>query len=169
MNKCISCGKVTANPKFCSRSCSASYNNTGKVRNGTPSVYSICLYCGDLFKRNADSKYCNRVCSSESVKKATLDKFLDGNLRDLRSSVIYDYLLERQSGVCQICSIEPVWNDKPLKFIRDHIDGNSSINHPDNIRLICHNCDSQLDTYKAKNKGNGRHSRRQRYAEGKSY
>ena len=27
MNKCLNCGKKTKNNKFCSRSCSASYNN----------------------------------------------------------------------------------------------------------------------------------------------
>lgn len=129
----------------------------------------ICHYCGKELLSRAN-KFCDSTCSVNSMRKNTLDNFLTGTSSVLTtSSVVYDYLLERQSGVCQICSIEPIWNDKPLKFIRDHIDGNSSNNHPDNIRLICHNCDSQLDTYKAKNKGNGRHSRRQRYAEGKSY
>lgn len=51
----------------------------------------------------------------------------------------------------------------------DHIDGNSENNDLDNLRLICCNCDAQTSTYKAKNIGKGRHYRRQRYAEGKSY
>jgi len=38
-----------------------------------------------------------------------------------------------------------------------------------NLRLVCGNCDMLLPTYKSKNKGNGRHNRRKRYAEGKSY
>ena len=37
-----------------------------------------------------------------------------------------------------------------------------------NLRLVCPNCDSQLPTYKNRNKGNGRHSRRVRYSKGKS-
>ena len=27
MNLCLNCGKETTNPKFCSRSCSATFNN----------------------------------------------------------------------------------------------------------------------------------------------
>ncbi|WP_207206678.1 HNH endonuclease [Nocardioides ganghwensis] len=51
----------------------------------------------------------------------------------------------------------------------DHIDGDSSNNRRENLRLVCPNCDSQLETYKARNRGKGRAWRRQRYAEGKSY
>ncbi|WIM86214.1 hypothetical protein PT015_14985 [Candidatus Mycobacterium wuenschmannii] len=42
-------------------------------------------------------------------------------------------------------------------------------NRRENLRLICPNCDSQLPTYKARNRGSGRHYRRQRYANGQSY
>lgn len=57
----------------------------------------------------------------------------------------------------------------PLTLILDHIDGNPENNRRDNLRLICPNCDSQLPTYKSRNRGNGRAFRRQRYADGKSY
>ena len=39
----------------------------------------------------------------------------------------------------------------------DHIDGNASNNRRDNLRCICPNCDSQLDTYKSKNKNGARY------------
>ena len=51
----------------------------------------------------------------------------------------------------------------------EHNDGNSQNNSLDNLSLICPNCHSQTPTYKGANKGNGRHYRRVRYAEGKSY
>ncbi len=54
-------------------------------------------------------------------------------------------------------------------MILDHIDGNSENRFIDNFRLVCSNCDSQLDTYKSKNKGSGRHYRRERYKNGQSY
>jgi len=34
------------------------------------------------------------------------------------------------------------WNGKELHFILDHIDGDASNNHKENLRLICPNCDS---------------------------
>lgn len=51
-----------------------------------------------------------------------------------------------------ICGMKPIWNGKELVFIIDHIDGHASNNRRDNLRCICPNCDSQLDTYKSKNK-----------------
>ena len=48
------------------------------------------------------------------------------------------------------------WNNKPLVFILDHIDGNADNNYRNNLRLVCPNCDSQLDTYKSKNKNSAR-------------
>lgn len=49
-----------------------------------------------------------------------------------------------------------MWNNLELVFILDHIDGNADNNERINLRLVCPNCDSQLDTYKSKNKGSAR-------------
>lgn len=54
-------------------------------------------------------------------------------------------------------------------FVLDHIDGDGTNHVRSNVRMICPNCDSQLPTFKARNRGNGRHFRRQRYRAGLSY
>ena len=59
----------------------------------------------------------------------------------------------------EVCGISE-WNGKSLSLEIDHIDGLHTNNNPNNLRIICPNCHSQTDTYKAKNKGNGRASRR---------
>jgi hypothetical protein len=54
------------------------------------------------------------------------------------------------------------WNGENLVFILDHIDGNWRRHIKNNLRLICPNCNSQLDTTK-NHWGKGRRSNRQFY------
>ena len=58
---------------------------------------------------------------------------------------------------CDICGITE-WLGKPISMILDHINGKANDNKVDNLRFLCHNCDSQSDHYKGRNKGNGRKS-----------
>lgn len=68
----------------------------------------------------------------------------------VRSRVIRDNLIPRDR--CAICGIAPIWNGKPLTFRLDHINGDHYDNRLTNLRFICANCDSQLDTYCHKNR-----------------
>jgi hypothetical protein len=73
------------------------------------------------------------------------------------------------NGFCTISGLAPEWNGATLVFVLDHIDGDGGNHVRDNVRMICPNCDSQLPTFKARNRGKGRHSRRERYRAGLSY
>jgi hypothetical protein len=44
---------------------------------------------------------------------------------------------------CQFYRSSLLWNGQVLPLILDHISGNSADNSPDNLRLLCPNCDSQ--------------------------
>ena len=65
-------------------------------------------------------------------------------------------IIAEQNGLCAICKCPQEHNGKPLVFILDHIDGHASNKKRDNLRCICPNCNSQLDTYKSKNKNGER-------------
>lgn len=69
----------------------------------------------------------------------------------LKRRLIKEDILKLQ---CQICNLGPSWNDKPLCLQIDHINGQSTDNRLNNLRLLCPNCHSQTDTYAAKNKIN---------------
>jgi hypothetical protein len=44
---------------------------------------------------------------------------------------------------CQFHCSPLVWNGKPLSLILDHRSGNMRDNTPENLRLLCPNCDAQ--------------------------
>ena len=74
---------------------------------------------------------------------------------------IRDYIYQKQDNKCAICQMSNIWNGKKINFILDHIDGNAANNYSENLRLICPNCDSQLPTYKSKNRNSARTARKE--------
>lgn len=125
-----------------------------------------CKFCKELFavnNKNRNNVYC-RNC-------------LDENKHHIRSKSINDltsdpsrkrFLIKLYGIQCMTCK-NTTWNNKPIPIQLDHIDGNSSNNIEENLRLLCPNCHAQTPSYAGRNKGNGRHKRRERYKLGLSY
>lgn len=122
-----------------------------------------CLHCGKPFQRldGYSNKYCSTECYLEHRHQECYQYFLNNPEEFKRVNYspkpFKKDILNEQNGKCAICGMEPIWNDKELVFILDHIDGHASNNTRENLRLICPNCDSQLDTYKSKNKNGDRY------------
>lgn len=123
---------------------------------------SKCKVCGNNYHKLYSSKgdYCSKSCFFIDRKKKAYAKIIDGDSSIQRANYsgvsFKDIMLKEQDNKCAICGNEPTWNNKSIVFILDHIDGNASNNIRSNYRLICPNCDSQLDTYKSKNKNGSR-------------
>lgn len=123
----------------------------------------ICKSCGaeNAVKKSTTNTFCNNKCQGEYRKRIWWEDkrplFENGELKS-RSS-IKKFVLERDGNSCAICNQPSQHNEKKLTMILDHIDGNASNNMPENFRLLCPNCDSQQETYKARNIGKGRASR----------
>lgn len=142
-----------------------------KEKNQPKSKQQICVVCGKIFENNKKRKTCSDECNN------ILAKTLAKEYQSKRHKDCYKYYLEHQEefcrpnyspkqfkqefiedqgGGCAICGMKPEWRGQPIVFILDHIDGDASNNRRDNLRCICPNCDSQLDTYKSKNKKSAR-------------
>ena len=121
---------------------------------------SNCKECSKEFEYHSSAsngRFCSCKCSSAYRSKATLEKnkqkLLAGTLKDNNRRAIKQVMIEcfNVKKECNICGITE-WFGKPLPMILDHIDGNATHNKLSNLRLLCSNCDSQLATYKRKNK-----------------
>ena len=167
MNICPNCNKEvqTASRTFCNSSCSASYNNKRKPSRIKPEQYFKCLNCDVEYVRRPNQIkkghkiYCSKQCSINHRVQINLEErnkqFTEGKLT--RSYWLRRIFLEKDGNVCSCCKLT-TWLDKPIPLWLDHINGNASNNSPENLRLICLNCDALGDTFGSKNYGKGRKS-----------
>jgi 5-methylcytosine-specific restriction endonuclease McrA len=132
------------------------YNNMRKL---TGNITATC-FCGKAYTRQKHraGKYCSLQCQKLERQHIAIEKnitlFKQGKLT-IRGVIKRTMLAMGIEHKCQICGLTE-WLGKPISMVLDHINGRADNNLPENLRLICHNCDSQTDHYKGRNKGNGR-------------
>ncbi|KKN98894.1 hypothetical protein LCGC14_0141350 [marine sediment metagenome] len=164
---CAHCDRQLAYTKrhnrFCNHSCAASANNLGVTRH-SKYIKRPCDLCGEITR---NPKFCSTRCCCDYIKKLAKPNItINGCF--LTSLAAKRYLLRIYGNTCSVCGLSE-WNNKPMSICIDHIDGNYQNHSIANVRLICPNCDAQTDTYKGRNRGNGRHARMERYHKGLSY
>lgn len=110
---------------------------------------------------NLESKkntYCSVECSSLDKKEDKINKWLNGEYdgvvgNNRLSKTIRNYLLEINNYSCELCGwnkINPTTGTCPLDI--HHKDGNCLNNSKENLQVLCPNCHSLTDNYKALNK-----------------
>lgn len=174
--ECAYCRKqfiasITENRKFCNKSCSASFNNSESpkrvksLKNVKAIIIGKTFHCVDC--KTEISKLSERCMQCDAnYKTSKRDEIVvSGNGKPVACKT---YLLKSRGHQCEQC-LNKEWNGLPIPLELDHTDENSENNDLNNLKLLCCNCHAQTSTYKGKNKGNGRHFRRIRYAEGKSF
>lgn len=179
--KCKNCGRtfislISENRKFCDSSCAAVFNNKKHIKktkqnkeyiNKKTTINKKCINCEKEIIGH--KKFCNSFCFQEHRKKERHQLIENGD-KSLTNRAYKLYLIDKFGNKCMNCGWgikNEYTNTIPIEL--EHIDGNGENNSLENLKLLCPNCHSLTPTYKGANVGNGRHKRRIRYKEGKSY
>lgn len=106
---CLKCGKdISDKRKFCSLSCSVSYNNRKKEKKFH---FRKCLNCGNDIKSKDKRKiFCNQSCSAtynnkkrgNKTEKEKL-KIKESKIKKMGYSSIEEWYTKNKSGVCLNC------------------------------------------------------------------
>ena len=166
---CLNCSSIITithgNAKiFCSRSCSASFNNKKRA---SKRQEEKCAICNETMRGKGGKTFCSSHCFQEARYLTRESEYLN-DFSSVDVTFLKNFLIRRDGYKCNNCGIDK-WNEKPLSLDIEHKDGNSTNNAPLNLELLCPNCHSQTSTYKGRNKGNGRYIRRKRYSNEQSF
>ena len=151
---CLNCNKKTSNPKFCSRSCAASYNNKKHPKR---TIEKKCKHC-DNKVRNWRSTLCEDCYQERRVdyKNKTIGEYrnrpsvkgkhpswLHSHVRNFARSWL-KHLTKQPCVNCgydkhvELCHIKPV-----SSFSDDTLLG--EVNSPRNVVPLCRNCHWEFD------------------------
>ena len=141
---CIQCSSETKNPKFCSRSCAATYNNLQRPKKPHPQ----CELCG--VKIDKRSKRCRKCCSH--LGDMTLNEAIYSQHH--RSSA-YALVRTRARTIakklgldsCKFCGYNKHVEIAHIKGISTFTGDTliSVINGEDNLMALCPNCHWEFD------------------------
>lgn len=132
MKACDTCGRETANKRFCSRLCSVITTNKESPKR----------------RKEAADRCRSRTKQISDVRSAT----------SRRHKMIEKYGHRCQDPQCGLTE----WLGKPIPIQVDHIDGNPDNNDESNLRLLCNNCHGSTETFGGRNVGRFPNSSRRR-------
>lgn len=145
--KCLHCDVETTNPKFCSRSCAAKYNNKiipkrkpeGKCKLCGVVILSSRTYCAECYKKA-------RTFGDITLEEAIYTKHHRSSAFALVRSRARGIINEREHR-CVNCGYDKHVEVCHIKPIRDFSLSTklSEINNPDNLLLLCPNCHWEFD------------------------
>lgn len=125
--------------KACSGDSLARIRNRIEILNISISHFT---YCTNPVTRSPENIFVENSTASQS----TLRKyFIKGNYIEYK---------------CAICGAAPVWQGKNLTLILDHINGKNNDDRFENLRWVCPNCNSQLETTRNRNPNRKIHARK---------
>lgn len=144
---CRNCNRETANPKFCSSSCAAKYNNRIYLKRNRQRFY--CLKCGK------EARYKRQFCGDCNPMKG--QDWSQRNVADLKSLADFHgrvrqigrkfYFTAGKPKLCAVCGYDKHIEICHIRPIQDFSDDApiSEVNALDNLIALCPNCHWELD------------------------
>lgn len=166
-NHCGQCGCLlnyeSRSRKFCSKSCSAKFNNSDKK------IIKKCPACQTDFA--GETEYCSRDCwknNARQQKQKRREEYigrwmlgLENGFYDTASFKVSDYirvhLFEANKFSCCLCKwsrVNPFTKKIPLQI--HHKDGNAKNCSKDNLELLCPSCHSLTENFGSRNENSKR-------------
>jgi hypothetical protein len=148
---CITCKQETNNPKFCNRSCAASYNNRKHPKR---SPEGNCLRCECIISRGRTyCKKCYQIVKNLNWKETTtLDDLKKGNANNygypmIRADSRRSYIRSGNPMKCQECSYDKHVDVCHIKDIASFSGDTiiAEINDLSNLVALCKNHHWEFD------------------------
>ena len=153
--KCVNCGNETTNPKFCSRSCAAQYNNKMFPKRKTDKK---CIVCGEpvlSYRHNRcelhwneykESRWKNRTIGEYRNRPSVVGKhpsWLHAHVRQFARS----WLKHMTDLPCAHCGYDKHVELAHIKDVVSFSDDTllSEVNSEDNVIQLCPNCHWEFD------------------------
>lgn len=155
MNFCLNCNTETTNPKFCSKSCSASYNNTLYPKRKLKRKCSKCdnnvksyrhTLCREHHEEYKNTKYKNKTIGEYrqlSSVKGKHPSWTNSHIRSFARS----WLRHLTKLPCSICGYDKHVELAHIIAVSKFADTAllSEVNSEENIIQLCPNCHWEFD------------------------
>lgn len=160
-HSCEWCGRLyesgDSRQTFCSHSCAASATN----RKRADKEHRPLANCGTCGKRlsTPTATFCSQQCRADDKVKRWLngEVFSEGRAWGDVTDWMRNYLFSLRGRQCWECGWEQANASTGVVPVEiDHIDGDSSNNLFDNLRVLCPNCHSLTPTFRGLNKESAR-------------
>lgn len=151
---CVTCQKPTGNPKFCSRSCAAAFNNKAFPKK---KLIRKCVRCANVVK-----SYRHQLCSehweeykNSLWKNKTIGEYrnklsVKGKHKSWANAHIRHFAqswFKKERTSCESCGYDKHVHLAHIKAVSTFPDTAllSEVNARENIRILCPNCHWEFD------------------------